>query len=266
MPRRIRRRLGRTYRGRRARTTARRAARRRTVSGFRYARSYRTRAFARISNPLAFNKFRTKLTYYDTVALDPASNALTSLNGAIWQFRANSCFDPDYTGIGHQPMYFDNLAAVYQRYRVIGCKITVTVVDIRPGGVIADDTNNNEIQIRSETLRLAIIRDEGFSFPNDMRNLIETRGSNIKWRFIAPSMTGKLQSLSHYMMPSKQLSVGRNDADISALVTANPARDAVFTIAIASADGAANPPYVTCAIKLDYDVEFYDRQQTLNQN
>lgn len=266
MVRRIRRGLRRTYRGRRSRAGARRVARSRAVGARRYARSYRSRAFARMSNPLAFNRFRTKLTYYDTQALDPASNALTTINGSIWQYRANSVFDPDYTGVGHQPMYFDNLAAIYQNYRVLGCKITVTVVDIRQGGVVPEDANNQYYHVLAETLRLAIIRDENFEIPNDMRNLIETRGSNIKWRWVSPSMNGRLASLSHYCSPSKQMSLPRNDNTLSATVTANPERQAVFTIAIASADGLANPPYVTVAIKLEYDVEFFNRQLTLNQN
>lgn len=34
-------------------------------------------------------------------------------------FRLNSIFDPDFTGGGHQPYGFDQLAALYNRYRVL---------------------------------------------------------------------------------------------------------------------------------------------------
>lgn len=266
MARRIRRRLGRSYRGRRTRTVARRSARASRVGRSRMARYSRGRFVSRMLNPLTFNRFVTTLTYYDTITLDPASNAITSLNGAMWQFRANSCYDPDYTGTGHQPMYFDNFATFYNRYRVLYSKITCTVVDSRPGGVIADDTTNAEVHIAAETYRLMIARDEGIEFPNDMRNAIETKGSNIKWRFVSPSMTGRLPSLSHSCVPHKLMSMSYRDNDNTSLINNNPIRTAMYTVAIASADGNANPPYVTVAVKIDYKVEFYERQMVQMQN
>lgn len=37
---------------------------------------------------------------------------------ADYIYRANSCFDPDRTSIGHQPLGFDTMASVYNRYRI----------------------------------------------------------------------------------------------------------------------------------------------------
>lgn len=44
----------------------------------------------------------------------------------IYQFCCNGLFDPNYTGAGHQPMYFDQCTAVYNHYTVIGAKMTAT--------------------------------------------------------------------------------------------------------------------------------------------
>ncbi len=52
--------------------------------------------------------------YYDTYQL-----ATSSLAGAFQTFRANSIFDPDFTNVGHQPMFRDQVAALYQSYRVL---------------------------------------------------------------------------------------------------------------------------------------------------
>lgn len=67
----------------------------------------------------------TKLRYCDTISL-------TSTTGAVgsYVFRINSCFDPDLTGVGHQPLYYDQFAAIYNYYNVNGAKITFKVSNV----------------------------------------------------------------------------------------------------------------------------------------
>lgn len=54
-------------------------------------------------------------------------NVNSGAAGAIanYFFSANGMFDPNQTGSGHQPMYFDQMGALYDHYHVIGSKITV---------------------------------------------------------------------------------------------------------------------------------------------
>lgn len=54
---------------------------------------------------------------------------LTSIGGATanYQFTCNGLFDPDITGAGHQPMYFDQLSAIYNHYTVIGSRISYRI-------------------------------------------------------------------------------------------------------------------------------------------
>lgn len=49
-----------------------------------------------------------------------ATTILTDGNGR-YIFNLNSMFDPDRTGVGHQPYGYDTLANLYNRYRVIAC-------------------------------------------------------------------------------------------------------------------------------------------------
>lgn len=63
---------------------------------------------------------RTKLRYVENITLQSVSGTATSNS-----FRANSLHDPNETGVGHQPMYFDTLTAVYRRYVVRGSVIRV---------------------------------------------------------------------------------------------------------------------------------------------
>lgn len=61
------------------------------------------------------------MRYSTNVNLD----ATTSVN-ATYVFRANSIFDPDYTGTGHQPYGHDQYAAIYENYRVKSCTIVAS--------------------------------------------------------------------------------------------------------------------------------------------
>lgn len=49
------------------------------------------------------------------------------------QFTCNGMFDPDITGSGHQPMYFDQFSALYDHYTVIGSKMKITFANTSTG-------------------------------------------------------------------------------------------------------------------------------------
>lgn len=60
---------------------------------------------------------------------------------AKYQYRLNSAFDPDYTGVGHQPMCFDQWSLFYNHYVVEDCRFDVEIGakanDATAGGVNA---------------------------------------------------------------------------------------------------------------------------------
>jgi len=55
---------------------------------------------------------------------------ITSSAGALgsYSYRCNGMFDPDATSTGHQPLYFDQLAAIYNHFVVTNSKIDVKIV------------------------------------------------------------------------------------------------------------------------------------------
>lgn len=59
-----------------------------------------------------------------------AKIALQSVGGTpmVHTFRGNSIYDPDYTGVGNQPYYRDQLATLYEKYVVTGSKLAVKFV------------------------------------------------------------------------------------------------------------------------------------------
>lgn len=64
----------------------------------------------------------TKLRYVWNGTLNPGAGGIN----AIQVFRANSVYDPDYTGAGNQPRGFDEWMAVYDHFYVKRSKIKVT--------------------------------------------------------------------------------------------------------------------------------------------
>jgi len=80
----------------------------------------------------------TRMRYCDTVPI-------TSTGGTLAKqiFRVNDCFDPDYTGTGHQPLYRDTFAAIYDFYVVPKARIKVTFANTSGTaahcGIVLDD-------------------------------------------------------------------------------------------------------------------------------
>lgn len=66
------------------------------------------------------DSLRTKFTYVEQVLIQ---NASLPYNNYI--FHGNSVYDPDSTGVGHQPRGFDEWSNFYKKYRVYASSIEV---------------------------------------------------------------------------------------------------------------------------------------------
>jgi hypothetical protein len=64
---------------------------------------------------------RGVLTYATVVAVGPPAGGISDQ-----VFRLNSIYDPDYTGGGSTVLGYSQAAALYQRYRVLSARATVT--------------------------------------------------------------------------------------------------------------------------------------------
>lgn len=70
-------------------------------------------------------RFVTKVTYNAYLTVGNG----TSDYASYYVFRGNSIYDPDFTGVGGQPLYHDQLALLYQQYKVYGSKIKVSWIN-----------------------------------------------------------------------------------------------------------------------------------------
>jgi len=98
-----------------------------------------------MGNNLAFGfppKLLTKLRYADTYAMVSTAGTI-----AKQVMNINSIFDPDSTGVGHQPLYRDTYAAIYDQYAVVSATIKATYVSLAStsgvhAGLVLDDDSS----------------------------------------------------------------------------------------------------------------------------
>jgi len=69
------------------------------------------------------NQITNTLRYCETVTLSLTTGGMQS-----YFFSCNGLFDPNITGTGHQPLYFDQMITLYDHYTVLRsrCKWTIT--------------------------------------------------------------------------------------------------------------------------------------------
>jgi len=169
---------------------------------------------------------------------------LSSLGGLTY-FNLNSIFDPNRTGIGHQPYAFDTLATLYNRYRVISCGWRVHVVE---GYSDAPTTiaclPANEVLSPST---MSEVREN----PRAKYVVAQPGGGAVycSGKVYLPSLMGRTKA--QYMA----------DDRYQALVTADPQEAAILNVATAS--GADILTQRTLNILLEYTVEFFDVKNVL---
>lgn len=172
-------------------------------------RTYRRRT--RVPRPVALgvSKYRyAKLSYCDVLSAGVLAGSYTS-----WAYQS-SLYDPYVAVGGHQPMFFDQYAAMYQRYTVMGIAYTVDIVtDQNTNGPLFVTMTPSSIGASATTISIARER------------------AGTKETTVSHGYRGKMKG---YISCAKVLGVDRNklltDDQYSALVSTNPAQPAYITI------------------------------------
>lgn len=178
-----------------------------------------------------------KLRYCDTFTLQSPVGAL-----AEYMFRANSVFDPNSTAGGHQPMGFDQWAALYNHYVVKGSKINVRIMH--------DTGSGTDIAVRCGVY----LTDGSSSGYTDATEFIEARKGHYRnlgnGADKAVRMNLGYSTRKFFNITNVKDNVGR----LGAAVTANPTEQAYYAIWVQSASSNSETVNVTAVI--DYIVEF----------
>lgn len=177
------------------------------------------------------NQQKVTFKYSDFFSLNPALAGFAS-----YVFCANGVYDPNITGVGHQPRGFDQLMALYDHFVVIHSKITATAME----ATSTDKTN--------KWLALTLQDDSTpFAFSND---IFECR--HTKWKPMykdVPVGNLTMEFNNGFLGRSKPLS----DPELKGSVSANPTETA-FYIVYYGTDGGDDPGPVTCRVDIEYTV------------
>lgn len=224
----------------------------------------------KFSNPFKNNSELVQLTYYEDITLNPTARNLGSGGTNKWTWSFNNIYDVNTTGTGHQPMFYDNYAAIYERYKVSFAKMTVTVVNhfVNTTSTFPVGSSTGVVTTQPNySYKLGIVRDTNDTDqPAQFEQLIEQNSYNTRWRYVAPQLNGSLPKLTMKCAPHKQACLSFDDDTLTSSVGSGPSRNVYANLYIASADGVTDPPSVSLAIKITYYVKFYDRKVNQPEN
>lgn len=181
---------------------------------------------------------RTHLRYEDTITLSGAAQQYT--------FRGNSLFDPDFTSTGHQPMYFDQFISIYEKYRVYGSSIKITV--------------NNNVAAGGSPCEAVLAPVS--SIPTFTSSSMAKEVARAKFTGLVPAGGFRIGRSSNAITTVTMLGLRGPqiyDADYAAVFSANPVQLWYWALYFypASTGGTLN---VSFTVEIIFDCEFYDRQ------
>lgn len=119
-------------------------------SGYSWSRYRRRRRLPIWKLPKGLpNHLKCRVKYCEKNSIDVA----TGLQAGILIYRASSCYDPCWTGVGGTPIAFQSLTKHYRWFIVLGSRITVEPIFATTAGVLTEiqlglrltDINSNSI-------------------------------------------------------------------------------------------------------------------------
>jgi len=166
-------------------------------------------------------RFNVDLRYSASLILTTAGVVIgADFMGTEYVFRLNSLFDPDLTGVGHQPFGYDQLTTMYGSYCVTGCMIDITLTEPTSNDILfcmTAQTGQDTRALTNANVSSCIERQ------NVLTKYIQTTGQNVaKIRQFIP--IHQLVGLPHSFM--------LYNPEYQALVSVNPVQQCYLRMAV----------------------------------
>lgn len=179
-------------------------------------------------------KIQTTLRYCDIYNITSSSGSL-----AKQLLNLNSIYDPDNSGVGHQPLYRDTFADIYNSYAVINARVKITF------------TSNAST---SSMIVGAVIDDDSTTSSTITTLLEQGTGKHI----FLPAVTGSLSNKSIYFTWNCKKFLGIDpftSQTYKTNVSVNPSELQTLLVYAAPADGVSTTT-TSLLVEMEFDVLF----------
>lgn len=205
----------------------------------RYAKKYRKRKRRPrkdkiIKNPLGLPVSNViKMRYTEAIVLDVGAVGVISK----YAFSANGLHDPNISGTGHQPMFYDEMCMFYNHYCVSGAKVTVKAYSTDPVGSVP---NLVGIMVNDDT-----------TTPANFNEVIEQQ--RCKYTILNPSNPSKTVSNTFSAKKFFNLTDIKDNYDrVGSPQGMNPGEQAYFTIFALPMNSSTDTGAFNCLVTIEY--------------
>lgn len=169
------------------------------------------------------------------------------------KFSLNGMYDPNISGVGHQPYLFDEMNALYNKYTVLGCKVTVV---LRPGST----SNTYAMNVFGETSQLTSIQypfSLGLEKPGVKRLMFNASSSNV---YVPQKvMTFYWSAKKEFRAKDRTELLSNNDYEGTS--STNPNTQAYLYLTYQAQQNQQTTAKLACDVLIDYIVVWHDPKQ-----
>jgi len=204
-------------------------------------RSYGTgTAIAGASTTPVPKRMLVKARYCDAIVLN-APNSGT----AHHTFCANGIFDPDQTGTGHQPLGHDQWSQFYEKYTVLGSKITAEFISAENGSTAVGTVGISLTENTAFSPSLTELRERG---DNCWGMLGSFDGKNASRKLSKTCSVKKWKGIKNLL---------NEDRLMGECTSANPAEQLHFQVWQSAVRGTDDPGACEVLITLEYIIMYH---------
>lgn len=171
-------------------------------------------------------RLAVRLKYVETFSIVPVAAGVP-----YWyHFSCNGMYDPNVSGVGHQPLHFDQLMTSFSHYTVFGSKITLAPVydSMNTTALLATAGVYGICQL-GDTAQAASYTSISQLLEADQRKSRIKQASNSGWN----TVNGKSGALSIQSKWSARKTFGKissSDEQYRGSIAANPAEQTYFSV------------------------------------